>query len=73
MNPDLSQQNISGIKGNIPSTQALLVDGRQFKTHTAWLFTLKLDIFQNPGQTASLSLMLLQDCQQNNYITVNIN
>ena len=40
------------------------------KTHNDWLVTLSLDILQNPGQTASLSLMTLQDCQRKkNYVT----
>jgi len=49
------------------------VDGPQFKTHTAWLVTHKLDILQNHGQAATLSLMPLQDCQKkkNNYMTSN--
>jgi hypothetical protein len=34
--------------------------------------TLELGIVQNPGQTAPLSLMPLQDCQKkNNYVTHN--
>jgi hypothetical protein len=48
------------------------MDGPQLKAHTAQLVTLKLDILQNPGQTASLSQTPLQDCQQkNNYMTQN--
>jgi len=48
------------------------VDGTTLKTHTASLVTLKLDILQNPSQTASLSLMPPQDCQQeNNNMTQN--
>jgi hypothetical protein len=46
------------------------VDGPNLTTHNDWLVTLSLDILQNPGQTASLSLMTLQDCQRKkNYVT----
>jgi hypothetical protein len=31
------------------------MDGPRLNAHTAQLVTLKLDILQNPGQTASLS------------------
>jgi hypothetical protein len=47
------------------------MDGRQLKAHFPQLVTLKLDILQNPGQTASLSQTSLQEClQKNNYIAV---
>ena len=42
------------------------MDCPQFKIHNAWLVTLKIDIFQKTGKTASLSLMPLQDTQQKN-------
>jgi len=42
------------------------MDGPQFKIHKAWLVTLKIDILQMTRQTASLSLMPLQDTQQKN-------
>jgi len=48
------------------------MDGPQLKTHTAKLVTLKLDILQDPGQTASLPRTPLEDCQQkNNYMAQN--
>jgi len=62
----LSQQSVSSIKSNEPLIQALLVDGPQFKIHNAWLVTLKIDILRKTGETASLSLMPLQDTQQKN-------
>jgi hypothetical protein len=52
-------------KKNIPLLQALLVDGPQFMIHNAWLVTLKTDILQKTGKTASLSPPL-QDTQQKN-------
>ena len=42
------------------------MDGPQFKIHNAWLVTLKIDIVQTTGQTASLALTPLQDTQQKN-------
>jgi hypothetical protein len=63
---DLSQQTVSSIKSNTPLIQALLVGGPRFKVHSAWLVTLKIDILQKTGQTASLSLTPLQDTQQKN-------
>ena len=41
---DLAQQTVSSIKSNKPLIQALLMDGPQFKVHSAWLVTLKIDI-----------------------------
>jgi hypothetical protein len=61
---EVSQQTVSSIYSNTPSIQALLEDGPQFTTHSARLVTLELGILQNPGQTASLSLVPLMDCQQ---------
>jgi hypothetical protein len=52
----LTQQTTSSIYSNAALILALLEDGPQFATHTAWLVTLKLDILQNPGQTASHSV-----------------
>jgi len=63
---DVSQQTVGSVCSNTPLIQALLEDGPQFKTHSAWLVTLELGILQNPGQTASLSLVPLKDCQQKN-------
>jgi hypothetical protein len=63
---DLSQQTVSSIESNTPSIQALLVDGPNFKIHNAWPVTLKTDILQKTGQTASLSLTPLQETQQKN-------
>jgi hypothetical protein len=57
---------LSSIYSNTPLIQALIEDGQQFKTHSAWLVTLELGILQNPGQTASRSLVPLKDCQQKN-------
>ena len=42
------------------------MDGPQFKVQSAWLVTLKTDILQKTGQTASLALTPLQDTQQKN-------
>jgi len=53
----LSQQTTGSIYSNTPLILALLEDGPQFTTHTAWSVTMKLDILQNPGQTDSRSLM----------------
>jgi hypothetical protein len=67
---DLSQHTISSDYINTPVIQAHLVDGPHLQNQTAWLLTQKLDILLNPEQTASFSLMPLQDCQQNNdYMT----
>jgi len=55
-------ENCGSIYSNTPLIRALLKDGPQFKTHSAWMVTLELGILQNPGQTASLSLVPLQDC-----------
>jgi hypothetical protein len=52
---DVSQQTVSSIESNIPSIQALIVDGPNFKIHNAWLVTPKTDILQKTRQTASLS------------------
>jgi len=60
---DVSQKTVDSIYSNTPLIQALLKDGPQFKTHSAWMVTLVLGILQNPGQAASLSLIPLQDCQ----------
>jgi hypothetical protein len=52
------------------------VDGPQFKTHTAWLVTCKLDILLNLGQAASLSLCHCRTANRKAitwYQTVNIN
>ena len=69
---DLSQQTVRSIQSNTPLIQALLTDGSQFKIHNAWLVTLKIDIVQTTGQTASLALTPLQDTQQkNNQVTYN--
>jgi len=40
------------------------MDGPQCQIHNAQLVTQKIDILQKTGQTASLSLMPLQDNQQ---------
>jgi hypothetical protein len=59
-------------RSNTPLIEALPVDGPNLTISTDWLVTLSLDILQNPGQTASLSLMALQDCQQKtNYVIHN--
>ena len=59
-------------RSNTPLIEVLLVDGPNLTSNTDWLVTLSLDILQNPGQTASLSVMALQDCQQKkNYVTQN--
>jgi len=63
---EVSQQTVGGIYSNPPLIQALLQDGPKFMTHSAWLVTLQLGILQNPGQTASLSLVPPKDCQQKN-------
>jgi hypothetical protein len=63
---DLSQQTVGTIYINTPVIVALLEDDPQFKTHLAWLVTVELGIFQNRGQTASLSLVPLKHCQQKN-------
>jgi hypothetical protein len=59
------------LKVNTPLTQALPVNGPNLTTNTGSLVTLRLDILQNPGQTASLSLMALQDCQQKKNYVIN--
>jgi hypothetical protein len=51
---EVSQQTVGSIYSNTPFIQALLKDGPQFKTHSAWMVTLELGNLQNPGQTASL-------------------
>jgi hypothetical protein len=59
-------------RSNTPLIDALLVDGTHLPTDTDWLVTLSLDILQNPGQTASHSLVALQDLQKKkNYVTQN--
>jgi hypothetical protein len=52
---EVSQHTVGSIYRNTPLKQALLEDGPQFKTHSAWLVNLELGNLQNPGQTASLS------------------
>ena len=65
---DVSQQIVGSIYSNTPFTQAICWDGPQFQTHSARVVTLEIGILQNPGQTASLSIAPLKDCQQkNNY------
>jgi hypothetical protein len=63
---DVSQQTVGSIYSNTPFIQALCGDDPQFQTHSARLVTLEIGILQNPGQTASLSIAPLKDCQQNN-------
>jgi hypothetical protein len=53
---DLSQHTVSSGYSNTPLIQALLVDGPQFKTHTAWLVTRTLDILLNPFTNATAGL-----------------
>jgi hypothetical protein len=60
---NVSQQTVGS---NTPFIQALLEEAPQFQTHLAWLVILEFGILQNPGQTASLSLVPLKDCQQKN-------
>jgi hypothetical protein len=52
--PDLTQHTVSSDYSNTPSIQALLVDGPQSKTLTAWLVTLQLDSFPFINATAGL-------------------
>jgi len=50
------------------------MNGPQLKAHIAQLAILKFHILRNPGQTASLPLRALQDCQlKKDYMTINCN
>lgn len=63
---DVYQQTVASIYSNTHLIQALHEDGPQFETHSAWLVTMELGILHNHGQTASLSLLPLMDCQLKN-------